>query len=240
MSRLSRRFGALVLLLLVATAIGAEPAGQVVYLSGTLSARAADGVTRLLAVGSDFDDGDVLSTLQDSYARIRFVDGSEIALRPDTRLEIAEVSYREEAPAEDSFVVRLLKGGLRAVTGLVSTRSRDRVRYDTPAATIGIRGTHFGLLFCQADCEGLESLAGRPLRDGLHVDLVQGAIELANRAGSLPLAEGQFAYVADADTAPRLADEDERYRVAMPASVLFDLTPEVWSDGVKCDNCALR
>lgn len=240
MSRLARRFAGLLLLLVLATAVGAEPAGQVVYLSGTLSARTADGATRLLAVGSDFDDGDVLSTLQDSYARIRFVDGSEIALRPDTRLEIAQVSFRAEAPAEDSFAIRLLKGGMRAVTGLISTRSRDRVRYDTPAATIGIRGTHFGLLFCQSDCAGLESLGGQPLRDGLHVDLVEGAIELSNRAGSLVLSEGQFAYVADADTAPRLADEDERYRVAMPASVLFDLTPEVWSDGVKCDNCALR
>ena len=240
MSALSRRFAAVLLLVLLASAVGAEPAGQVIYLSGTLSARAADGGTRLLAVGSEFDDGDVLNTLQGCYARIRFGDGSEIALRPDTRLEIAQVSYREEDPEEDSFVVRLLKGGMRAVTGLISDRSRERVRYDTPVATIGIRGTHFGLLLCQADCAGLESLAGRPLRDGLHVDLVQGGIELSNRAGSLLLVEGQFAYVADADTAPRIANEDERYRVAMPASVLFDLAPEVWSDGVKCDNCALR
>jgi hypothetical protein len=247
MNCLARRFAGLLMLLVlsvVSTAASAQPAsaqpaGEVIYLSGTLSATGADGSIRLLALGSRFVDGDVLGTLQDSYARIRFVDGSEIALRPDTRLEIAEVSYREEAPAEDGFAVRLLKGGMRAVTGLISTRSRDRVRYDTPVATIGIRGTHFGVLFCQSDCAGLEGLSGQPLRDGLHVDLVQGAIELANRAGTLQLAEGQFAYVADADTAPRLAGDGEGYRVALPASVLFDVAPQVWSDGVNCDGCVL-
>jgi hypothetical protein len=204
----------------------------VIYLSGTLSATGADGSIRLLALGSRFDDGDVLGTpagqLRTHPLRRRLRD----RVAPDTRLEIAEVSYREEAPAEDGFAVRLLKGGMRAVTGLISTRSRDRVRYDTPVATIGIRGTHFGLLFCQSDCAGLEGLKGQPLRDGLHVDLVQGAIELANRAGTLQMAEGQFAYVADADTAPRLAGEDEGIPCRLPASVLFDVTPEVWSDGV--------
>lgn len=243
MSRVTRRLAGLLFLLVVSvmsSAAGAEPAGEVIYLSGTLSATGADGSTRLLAVGSRFDDGDVLGTLQDSYARIRFVDGAEIALRPDTRLEIAGVSYREEAPAEDGFAVRLLKGGMRAVSGLISTRNRERVRYDTPVATIGIRGTHFGVQFCQSDCAGLESLSGQPLRDGLHVDLVQGALELVNRAGALNLDEGQFAYVADADTAPRLADDDGRYRVALPASVLFDVAPQVWSDGVTCDGCVLR
>ena len=90
------------------------------------------------------------------------------------------------------------------------------------------------VLFVSAAIHGDELNGVEIIRRLLHMP------QLQRLAGTLLLVEGQFAHVADADTAPRLANEDERYRVAMPASVLFDLAPEVWSDGVECDNCALR
>lgn len=225
---------------LLAAGASAQHAGEVVYLSGTLSARAADGETRLLAVSSRFDNGDVLRTHEQSFARLKFIDDTQLALRPDTTLEVSQVSFDPAEPAADGVAVNLLKGGLRAVSGAIGARNPDRVRYETPAGGIGIRGTHFGALYCQGDCVELRTLGGRPLRDGLHVDVAAGRIVIDNRAGSLEVEAGQLAYVRDADTLPELVDEDDGYRMVLPASVLFDNFGQLWSQEAGCDNCTVR
>ncbi|MDO8340357.1 MAG: hypothetical protein Q7T59_00080, partial [Candidatus Woesebacteria bacterium] len=59
----------------------AATAGQITHLSGTLSAKKADGTSKLLAVKSDVAEGDTLSTEKETYARIKFADGGEVVLR---------------------------------------------------------------------------------------------------------------------------------------------------------------
>jgi hypothetical protein len=46
----------------------------------------------------------------------------------------------------DGFMMRLVKGGLRAVTGLIGKRNPNNVRMRAGTATIGIRGTHWGVM----------------------------------------------------------------------------------------------
>ncbi|MCX7145165.1 MAG: hypothetical protein NT042_02935, partial [Sulfuritalea sp.] len=53
----------------------AATAGQITHLSGTLSAKRADGTSKLLSVKSDVLEGDTLGTESETYARIKFVDG---------------------------------------------------------------------------------------------------------------------------------------------------------------------
>jgi FecR protein len=227
------------LLLLACMPAWADVAGTINYLTGTLAAKNAGGVSRLLAEKSEFNEGDVLTTSQNSYARLKFVDGAEIIMRPNSVLDIKTVKFQEAEPSSDSFAVGLLKGGMRAVTGLIGKRNKERVNYGTPAATIGIRGTHFGLLFCQDDCQGEQSQNGNPLSNGLHADVADGSIELGNKAGSLIVDKGHFAYVADENTKPESADNDP-YRVEVPASTMFDENAEVWSEGIKCATCSLH
>jgi hypothetical protein len=213
----------------------------VAYLSGTITAKKADGSSRLLTVKSGFDEGDVISTAQDSYARLKFIDGSEIALRPSTTLDVKSVRFNEQDQASDNFAVGLLKGGMRAVTGLIGKRSKEKVQYNTQVATIGIRGTHFGLMLCQADdCKGLQTLGGKPLKHGLYADEAAGSTEIANKAGSLILDAGHFAYVADENTPPEEVTEDDAFRVMLPFSVLFDESTQVWSDGTVCNACVMH
>jgi len=218
----------------------AERAGEVVYLSGTLTAQAPEAEPRLLAQSSSFNNSDVLQTHEQSFARVEFIDETQLALRPNTTLEVAQVSFDPVAPEADGVAVRLLKGGLRAVSGAIGERNQERVRYETPAGGIGIRGTHFGALYCQSDCAELRTIGGGPLRDGLHVDVADGRILISNRAGSLEVEAGQLAYVRDADTPPELVDEAEGYRVVMPASVLFDDFGALWSEETNCDDCTVR
>ena len=121
--------------------------GTVQHLSGTLSVQRPDGSVRLLSERSQVGPGDVVSTERDSYAQVRFTDGGQVTLRPNTQVKIEGYSYTEGEPQGDNFAMSLFKGGLRAVTGLIGKRgNRDAYRMQTATATIGIRGTTFNAI----------------------------------------------------------------------------------------------
>jgi hypothetical protein len=192
--------------------------GTVTHLSGVLVAKSADGATRLLGVKSPVAEGETLATEQNTYARLKFEDDAEIVLRPSTQLKIDSYQYQNAQPEKDNALLSLLKGGLRTVTGLLGRRSRDKVRFTTATATIGIRGTHFGMLLCQGDCASIPTSSGPPA-DGLHVDVVDGTITLTNQAGQQILAAGQFGYVRDLNTAPIIVPPARGIQVTMPPSI---------------------
>ena len=133
----------LLTLLVLGTAAFAETAGTVTHLSGPLLARKIDGTSKILSLKSVVENGDLLVSEKDTYARIKFVDSSEITLRPNTQLKIENFSYDEAKPEKDNAFFSLIKGGLRSITGLLGKRSNDRFALKTPSATIGIRGTIF-------------------------------------------------------------------------------------------------
>jgi len=130
-------------LLAAASAWAGEVAGTVVNLSGPLLARKPDGSVKALSVKSSVEQGDTLVSEKDTYARIKFIDNSEITLRPNSQFKIESFSFDEGQPEKDSAVFNLVKGGLRAVTGTLGKRNHERFGLNTPTATIGIRGTIF-------------------------------------------------------------------------------------------------
>lgn len=197
----------------------AATAGEITHLSGTLSAKALDGSTKLLSVKSNVAEGDTLSTEKGTYARIKFVDGGEVVLRPGTQMKIESYAYNAAKPESDNIFLSMFKGGLRAVTGLIGKRNREKVSFATETATIGIRGTHFGALLCQNDCGGVQTTSGTPPANGLHVDVANGTITMTNPAGTIELTTGQFGYVANATTAPVPVPPEQGVRVTMPRSI---------------------
>lgn len=197
----------------------AAAAGQVTHLSGTLSAKRADGTSKLLAIKSDVAEGDTLSTEAETYARVKFADGGEVVLRPGTQLKIESYAYNEAKPESDNIVMNMFKGGLRAVTGLIGKRNREKVKFATETATIGIRGTHFGALLCQNDCGGVPTTGGTPPPNGLHVDVTNGAIAVTNGAGTVQVNAGQFGFVPNANTPPTIVPPQQGIQVTMPSSI---------------------
>jgi hypothetical protein len=194
-------------------------AGTITHLSGLLRAKSKAGVNRVLAVKSEVMQGDTLITEQDTYARIKFTDDGEIVLRPGTQLAVEAYAYDAVAPAKDNIVLSLLKGGMRAVTGLAGQRNHDVVKVNTPTATIGIRGTHFGALFCQSDCGGVPTANGQTPSNGLHVDVAQGAIVVTNPGGSQVFNVGQFGYVSNSTTPPVMVPPAQGVQVTMPTAI---------------------
>lgn len=197
----------------------AAGAGTVTHLSGTLSVKRADGTTKLLAVKSEVFPGDVLSTAEGTYARVKFVDGGEVVLRPASQIKLDAYAFNDKQPENDNAVMSLLKGGFRAVTGLIGKRNHDNVHYSTPTATIGIRGTHFGALYCQNDCGGIPTTSGQPPDNGLHVDVASGAIVVSNGAGQVQVNMGQFAFVPGPNAPPVIVPPQQGIQVTMPTNI---------------------
>jgi hypothetical protein len=192
------------LALLAATLFSIEAmavVATVANLSGTLSVQKPDGTVKILSQKSELDAGDLVSTEKDSYARLKFTDGGEVTLRPNSKMKIDEYGFNEQVPEKDSFVFSLVKGGLRTITGLVGKRgNRDAYRLNTANATIGIRGTHYGALWVQGDHGGLA--------DGLYLDVASGAINARNTAGEQDYTSGQFGFVGGINIQPILLPKD--------------------------------
>ena len=234
--------------LLLLAAAGALPSvvhaagavGRVTHLSGTLIAKRADGSTKLFSTKSEVQEGDTLSTEQETYARIKFADGAEVVLRPGSQLKIAAYAFDEAKPQSDNIVLSMLKGGLRAVTGLVGKRNRDAVSVSTTTATIGIRGTHFGALICQNDCGGIPTVTGNPPENGLHLDVADGAIVVRNTAGQQVITSGQFGFVQSASTPPVIVPPSQGIQVTMPTSISQNNSSGRGIGKVKEGECAVQ
>lgn len=199
--------------------VAAAPAGQVTHLSGTISAKRADGTTRLLSIGSDVHEGDELTTQQDTYARVRFADSGEIVMRPESALKVDRYRYDEKKPESDGVLFGLIRGGLRAVTGFIGKRNRAAFKVQTTTATIGIRGTHFGVLMCADNCAGIPTVSGNAPDNGMHVDVASGAIIVSNSGGEQLINAGQFGFVRDSTTPPIILPPQDGIRVTMPQAI---------------------
>ena len=219
LSTMKNYFFALLLLMGASTEVAAQVVASVTHLSGVLTARLPDGTSKLLSVKSDVQLGDTLITEKNTFARLKFNDNSEVVLRPGSELRIDQFNYDAAKPEADSLVVSMLKGGMRAVSGLIGKRNRSAVQYTTPTATIGIRGTHFGALYCNGDCTDVPTIGGTVPPDGLHVDVAQGAIDVTNSAGALRVNTGEFSFVQSQTTLPTLVSPERGVQVTMPASI---------------------
>lgn len=186
----------------------AANAGTVTHLSGTLSVTRPDGSARILSRRSEVATGDVLSTQRDSYAQINFTDGSSMTLRPNTQIRIEDYRFSEERPNEDSSFFRLIKGGLRTVTGLIGKRgNQDAYRIGTSTATIGIRGSSGDTMDCTQGCEGVTANADRLPRALYHATYT-GSYILTNDQGAVVVGERQFAVVESPNAPPRILPKD--------------------------------
>ena len=115
-------------------------AARAVAVSGEASAVGRDGGARLLAQGGAVFDGESVRTGAGAFAVLAFRDQTRITVIESSSIKLDNVRFAD-APADGNFAVRLLAGGLRAFSGLIAKANRGRVRFVTPTATIGIRGT---------------------------------------------------------------------------------------------------
>lgn len=131
--------------------------GQIRAITGLISLKSAEGKIRFASTGSKLYVGDVVTTEKKSTAVLEFVDTTQVALRPETRFVVQNYSFKPDEPVADEADFKLVKGGLRTLTGLIGKRGdKDAFKMQSETATIGVRGTDFTARICQAgNCKGL-------------------------------------------------------------------------------------
>ena len=119
------------------------PVGNVKILKGHASI-VRNGTPFDAKTGSDLFQNDSLKTGADGAMSVVFKDDTLISVGPNSELAINEFHF---SPAEGkmSFVARLLKGTSAYVSGIIGKLSPQSVRFETPVANIGIRGTKFAV-----------------------------------------------------------------------------------------------
>ncbi|MCW8854440.1 MAG: FecR domain-containing protein [Gammaproteobacteria bacterium] len=180
----------------VATPDPEDVIGKVVINIGDLKATNRSA-TRRLSRHSEIISGDTIKTAKNTRAQIRMKDGALISLQPDTEFKIAKYTFNGKEDGTERGIYELIKGGFRTITGLIGHRNKQNYQVRTTVATIGIRGTHYGLMLCEAN-----SCAADNLADGLYGGVVDGSVAIDNGTGQQLFNNDQYFHVASAQDVP--------------------------------------
>ncbi|MBI3445964.1 MAG: FecR domain-containing protein, partial [Magnetospirillum sp.] len=119
---------------------GATAIGKVETLSGTATAKRADGTVIDLHKGDNVFEGDVLQTPQGGAVAIVFADGTTMSLGEKGRLVLDQLTYDPGAKTGEAHM-SLVTGSFALVSGQIPKTTPDALSLKTPTMTVGIRGT---------------------------------------------------------------------------------------------------
>jgi len=86
--------------------------------------------------------GDALATGADGSLGVILRDDSCLSLGPSSRLVLRSFLFHPKA-GNFELLARLSRGTMVYLSGLIGKLAPEKVRFETPTATIGIRGTRF-------------------------------------------------------------------------------------------------
>lgn len=218
---------ALLFISLSASGADADRIGEVLEVSGVVGAQRPGAPARFLAKNEALFEGDVITTSNTGYIQVALKDGTRLTLRPNTTFAMDRVRH---GAGEESATFRLLKGGVRALTGLISKRNPGGAEIRTTTATIGIRGTSLDARICETECAREESQAGKPAPAAAsaivaRVASLTGNATATSREGQTrPLAQGGALFTGESVTTTAksnvvLAFRDESRVTVSPDSI---------------------
>jgi hypothetical protein len=173
-------------------------AGKVVFTQGQPVAINSEGNARELVRGSEVFSGDRLIT-NSGRLQLSMVDGAFISVQPESEYQIENYSYSGSPDGTENASYTLIKGGIRAVTGLIGRQNPEAYKVNTAVATIGIRGTGHNTRYCQGDC------GTRP--DGLYHHTWEGITFVVNDVDAEDVPTGTGVYVEDIDVDIEILDQ---------------------------------
>ena len=106
--------------------------GEVLISSSQRSVRAAPNMKIV--------QGDSVKTGEEGNAGLIFEDDTVVALGPNSEMKMESFLF-SPVDHELSFVARLFKGTFSFITGQIAKLSPKNVKFETPDATLGVRGT---------------------------------------------------------------------------------------------------
>jgi T5SS/PEP-CTERM-associated repeat protein len=128
----------------IAQADGAgEAIGSIQELSGTVTLTRTDGTIEQASVGSPVYLNDTVATSADGAVEIVFVDGMTFSLGGNAEMDLNNLVYNPGGSG-NALDLSVVKGAFVFITGNIAPAEGEGVKIDTPAGTIGIRGTSGG------------------------------------------------------------------------------------------------
>lgn len=171
-------------------------AGSAQFASGNVTISKGAAPASALAKGAAIQAGDTITTGDKGSVQLRFTDGGFISLPANSKFSVNGYVDAKD-PGKDQFLVELLAGGMRAITGQIGKRNPANYKVTTPTASIGIRGSGFNVAI---NANGT-----------LSVSTELDAIDVCNKGGCVGLNVGESAMVKNA--------QDKPVRTNIPATV---------------------
>jgi len=186
-------------LMLVSKGAYAGIAGHVLFVNGNVQITNSAAQSRLLQKGDVINESDTVITAKGASAQIKMIDGGYIVIRPDSQLKFDSFIFSGEEDGSERSFFTLLKGGIRAITGLIGQRNKKSYRITTPDTTIGIRGTDHETVVVTA---GSTLAAVAPV--GTYNKVNRGETTLTTKKGMISVLPNQMGFAGSADQMPQL------------------------------------
>lgn len=195
----------------------AADAGKVLLSIGDVKV-SRGGQLMTLKKGDFVKSGDAIITGATSNAQVRMSDGAIMAIRPQTEFKITEYNFNGKADGSEKASLSLVKGGVRAVTGVIGRENKDNLKVDAVVATIGVRGTGFNVVYCQGGCP---NVGKEPAKDGLYASVFEGKVTVANDASKGVYGTNEPIYVESKNSSiTRLREAPAFLKDALAAQVI--------------------
>jgi len=122
----------------------AQPSDHVAYLkniTGEVSILRNNAVTKA-KVGAQLKSSDVIKTYSNASVGIVFIDNTRLSLGENTQISLVEYKF---APVDRNYAFSLFmkKGKALYSSGKLSKLAPGKIKFQTPRATVGVRGTTF-------------------------------------------------------------------------------------------------
>lgn len=166
-------------------------AGYAQFVNGSVQITNAAGQNRVLQKGDAVHESDTVITAKGASAQIRLMDGGIIAVRPDSQLKFDSFVFTGEEDGKDRSFFSLLRGGFRAITGLIGQKNKANYRIATAGSTIGIRGTDHETFVV---VPGSELAANTPV--GTYNKVNSGETTLTTDKGTINILPNQMGFAA--------------------------------------------
>lgn len=205
--------GLLCVIAFVPAAWAQPSAARVMVVNGSAKAVSAQGQERNLEKGGEVFAGDKIVTGESGLVQMRLNDGGYMSVRPSTEMVLDRFVYDDKNPANSNFLVSLVRGGFRSITGLIGRTNPAAYQIRTTTATLGIRGTDHEPMVVP---EGLAGPSGLT-PPGIYDKVNEGETFIQNKFGVLSLKRGDIGFApAKPEIAPQVLQKvPEFYKVEL-------------------------
>jgi len=203
------------------TMANAGVAGHTQFVNGDVKVINSAGQTKALQKGDPVHESDTVVTAKGASAQIKMRDGGFIAIRPDSQLKFDSFVFSGKEDGNERSFFSLIRGGIRAITGLIGQQNKGNYRIATVSSSIGIRGTDHETYVV---VKGSEMAAIAPV--GTYNKVNTGETTMSTNVGTINILPNQMGYAAAIDQMPQLQPINLNLFTVAPS-------PALQSGGVK-------